>query len=284
MEHSVSPAMHNSAYQALGLNYVYLAVKVRRNALKTAVEGLKALNVRGINVTTPHKVSILPMLDEVDEEARSIGAVNTVLNEEGILKGYNTDAAGALKAIGEEKIEGKNVVILGAGGAARAIAAAVAGRCSKLTILNRTKSKAKQLAEKISEKTGLETGWGSLGDAARWMNNCQLLINATSVGMHPHTETSPIQAKWLKKGMTVFDAVYNPPETKLLRDARARGAEAVSGLEMLVQQGADSIKIWFNLKPRVELMRKAAVKALNQLRRLNQAICARGPEPTVRLR
>ncbi|MEM2901758.1 MAG: shikimate dehydrogenase [Candidatus Bathyarchaeia archaeon] len=271
VEHSVSPAMHNSAYQALGLNYVYLAVKVRRNTLKTAVEGLKALNVRGINVTTPHKVSIIPILDEVDEEAQSIGAVNTVLNEEGLLKGYNTDAAGALKAIGEEKIEGKNVVILGAGGAARAIATAVSGRCSKLTILNRTKSKAKRLAKKISEKTGLKTGWGSLGDAARWMNDCQVLINATPVGMHPYTEASPIQAKWLKKGMTVFDAVYNPSETKLLRNARARGAEAISGLEMLVQQAAGSIKIWFNLEPNVELMRRAAVKALDQSRRLDQA-------------
>ncbi|MEM3072450.1 MAG: shikimate dehydrogenase, partial [Candidatus Bathyarchaeia archaeon] len=119
--------------------------------------------------------------------------------------------------------------------------------------------------------TGLKTGGGSLGDAARWMNDCQVLINATPVGMHPYTEASPIQAKWLKKGMTVFDAVYNPSETKLLRNARARGAEAISGLEMLVQQAAGSIKIWFNLEPNVELMRRAAVKALDQSRRLDQA-------------
>ena len=269
MEHSVSPAMHNSAYQAAGLNYVYLAVKVSKNSLKTAVEGLKALNVKGVNVTTPHKVSILPLLDEVDEEAQSIGAVNTVLNRDGLLKGYNTDAMGALKALGGEKIEGKNVVILGAGGAARAIATAVGGKCSKLTILNRTSSRARWLARRLSKESGLKTGWGSLEDVGRWMNGCQVLINATSVGMYPYMEATPIEAKWLKKDMTVFDVVYNPPETKLLREARARGAETVSGLEMLVQQGAESIKIWFNVEPKVELMRRAALKALNQMKRVN---------------
>ena len=262
VEHSVSPAMHNAAYKAAGLNYVYLAFRIRENALRKVVEGFRALNVRGINVTTPHKVSVMPLLDELDEGAELMGAVNTIVNRKGKLKGYNTDGLGFLKALTPERIDDKRVVVLGAGGAARAIAYTAAGRCSELALLNRTPAKAKQLAEEIAEKTGKEMSWGSLKDADRFMEGCELLINATSVGMYPSVEDSPVEAGWLKRRMAVFDAVYNPVETRLLKDAKASGEEVISGLEMLVQQGAESIRLWFDVEPEVALMRKAALEAL----------------------
>ncbi len=159
VEHSVSPAMHNAAYSEANLNYIYIAFKIGKNTLKTALEGLKALNVKGINVTIPHKVSVIPFLDELDEKAKMIGAVNTIVNQDGKLKGFNTDGVGALKALTIERVKGKNIVILGAGGAARAIAYTLARRCSKLVLLNRTSSKAKQLAEEISVKTRSKVWW-----------------------------------------------------------------------------------------------------------------------------
>lgn len=262
VEHSVSPAMHNVAYNVAGLNYVYLTFQIKKQALKTAVEGLKAVSVRGINVTTPHKVSIIQLLDALDETAESIGAVNTIVNLNGCLKGYNTDGVGVLKALKPDRVNGKRVLVLGAGGAARAIVYSIAGLCSELTVLNRTPSRAKQLAEEVTAKRRKEVKWGSLRDAERFMENYEILINATSIGMHPNIEDSPIKAGWLRKGTTVFDAVYNPVETRLLKDAKAAGLKGIGGLEMLVQQGAESIRMWFNIKPEIDLMRKAALEAL----------------------
>ncbi|MEM4246536.1 MAG: shikimate dehydrogenase [Candidatus Bathyarchaeia archaeon] len=262
--HSVSPQMHNAAFSHLELNFCYMAFRVVRRELPSAVEGVRALGIRGFNVTVPHKVEIIPLLDEVDETARKISAVNTVLNKDGRLIGFNTDGAGFIKAVGEDRIRGKNAVMIGAGGAARAIAFSLAGRCRSLTILNRTSRKAVALAGEVERTTGCRImGLGlSSEEAGEALRRCELLINSTIVGMYPDVSRTIIDNNLINPGMVVFDAVFNPAETRLLREARLRGAYTVSGLEMLVHQGAEAFKIWTGAEPPLEVMREAAVGAL----------------------
>ena len=265
IEHSLSPRMHNAAFEYLKLDYVYVPFRVSGGMLGKAVEGVKALSLRGVNVTIPHKVSVIPLLDWVEETALDIGAVNTIVVENGRLKGYNTDGVGCLEALREEEVDvsGGKVVILGAGGAARAIAYSLAPLASELVILNRTGSKAVALAEELKEK-----GWNLRGGELRRgvledeLKDAVLLVNATSVGMYPNVDESPVPREVLKSNLTVFDVVYNPIETRLLRDAKSAGAKTIDGVGMLVNQGAVAFRLWTGVNPPKEVMRKAVVDGL----------------------
>ena len=268
IEHTMSPIMHNAAFKKLGLDYVYLPFRVEQEELGKAIEGMKALNMRGLNVTIPHKVAVIKFLDELDHLADKIGAINTIVNDDGVLKGYNTDATGFLRALQERKIEpeGKKVVILGAGGAARAISFILAERDSRLTILNRTWDKAKVCAGRVSEifhsqAVALELGKESLGMA---LSEADILVNTTSVGMSPDIDETPIPSDLLRPDLVVFDIVYNPIKTRLRREAEAAGATVISGLDMLVWQGALAFEKWTGLKAPVELMREKVIKVLER--------------------
>jgi shikimate dehydrogenase len=270
VEHTMSPPMQNAAYKKLGLDYIYLPFHVRPEQLAQAVDGLRAVNARGFNVTIPHKVSIIPMLDGLDPQAEKIGAVNTVVNDDGELRGYNTDAPGFLKALLEQGVEprGKNIVVIGAGGASRAVSYILAENDASLTILNRQLELdwAEDIAELIREDFGkkvrvLELTKDFLADALR---GTHILVNATSVGMSPAVDASPVPAELLRPDMYVFDVVYNPVMTRLLREADKAGAHTISGVDMLVWQGVLAFEKWTGHSAPVEIMRKEALKALEK--------------------
>jgi len=266
IEHSVSPAMHNAAFNKMGLDYFYVSFRVKQEDLGKAIEGMKALNIRGLNVTIPHKVAVIPFLDKLDPLAEKIGAVNTIVNDDGTLTGYNTDATGFLQALLEKGIEpeDKKVVILGAGGAARAISFILAERGSKLVILNRTVDKAEECANRVSQVFGRKIEALKLDEEnlARALGEADILVNTTSVGMSPNIDEIPVPSTLLKSALIVFDIVYNPIKTRLQREAEKAGAKTISGIEMLVWQGALAFEKWTDVKAPIKLMRKEAVKAL----------------------
>lgn len=266
VEHSVSPAMHNAAFRALGLDCAYLPFHVRSEDLAAAIAGARALNIRGLNVTVPHKVGVMGMLDEVDPLARQIGAVNVLVNDSGRLSGHNTDAEGFLRMLAEHGIEprGKNIVVLGAGGAARAICFALASRGAELTILNRTAAVAQTCADDISRALGVSTTARGLNreNLACALPCAGMLVNATSAGMLPDTGTTPVDRELLGGHLTVVDIIYNPGQTKLLREAEQAGAKTINGLEMLVWQGALAFEKWTGRQAPLDVMRRAARAAL----------------------
>ncbi|MBI3040528.1 MAG: shikimate dehydrogenase, partial [Chloroflexi bacterium] len=267
-EHSVSPVMHNAAFEKIGLDYLYLPFRVKKEALGKAIEGMRALNIKGLNVTIPHKVAVLRFLDKLDPLAEKIGAVNTIVNDAGVLTGYNTDASGWLQALLERGVapEGKNIVILGAGGAARAISFILAERGARLVILNRPSGLdgAKKLANRISRIFTREVEVLALNreNLARVLGKADILVNATRVGMSPDADQTPVDADRLRSGLTVFDIVYNPIKTRLLREAEMAGAEIIGGLDMLVWQGALAFEKWTGQKAPIKLMKEAAIKLL----------------------
>jgi len=268
IEHSMSPAMHNAAFEKTGIDYLYLPFRVKKEELGGAIEGMKALNIRGLNVTIPHKVDVIRFLDELDPLAEKIGAVNTIVNHDGFLKGYNTDAAGFLQALLERGIEpaGKNVVILGAGGAARAISFILVERGSNLLMLNRTLSKAEECAARIAdffnkEAKAMELNRENLASA---LSKADILINTTSVGMSPNTDETPVSSDLLVPSLTVCDIVYNPIKTRLLKEVEETGAKTVGGVDMLVWQGALAFEKWTGLRAPVEVMRKVVTEALQK--------------------
>ena len=268
VEHSMSPVMHNTAYKKLGLDYVYIPFRVKPEGLEPAVAGLRALNVRGFNVTIPHKVSVIPWLDGLDPLAEKIGAVNTVVNTDGELRGYNTDAEGFLQALLEHGIKpkGKRIAVLGAGGASRAITYIMVGKGARVTILNRQQELdwAEDIAQLIRKDLGKEVKVLELGQLAGAIENVDILVNATSVGMSPAAEESPVPAHLLSKIPAVFDIVYNPMETRLLREAKAAGARVIGGVDMLAWQGALAFEKWTGQKAPLDLMRGEAVKMLEK--------------------
>jgi len=270
IEHTASPLMHNAAFVKMGMDYCYVPFRVRKEDLDKAIAGMRALNIRGLNVTLPHKVAVIQFLDELDPLAEKIGAVNTIVNEDGVLKGYNTDATGFLQALlaREIKPEEKNIVILGAGGAARAISFILAERGAHLVILNRQLELdwAKELAQRISRTFRKEVKALELNEKnlATVLEKTDILVNATSVGMSPDIDETPVPARLLKPDLVVFDIVYNPIKTRLLREAEAAGASTISGIDMLVWQGASSVEIWTGLKEPIELMREEAIKVLQK--------------------
>ena len=265
VEHSFSPPMHNAAFDALNMDYAYVAFDVNPNDLKSAIEGAESLNIKGFNVTIPHKVDVMQYLDELDEVARLIGAVNTIDFKN--LKGYNTDGIGAVKAIEEvTSIKNKNVVVAGAGGASRAISFYVAKYgAESLTILNRNESKAESLAGDVSD-SGLigEVESDSINAIDNYMENADVLIDTTPLGMHPNIDDEPIvKADKMDENLVVFDAVYNPNETVLLKEAIKANAKPVYGIKMLLYQGAESFKIWTGKTAPVDVMEKALKNTLN---------------------
>ena len=247
--HSMSPAIHNRAFAELGLDYVYLAFQVED--VGAAVAGMRALkNFRGMSVTIPHKVAILKHLDEVDEVDRDIGSVNTVLNEDGRLRGFGTDGPGALKALVDAgvRVAGKNVTILGSGGAARAIAFSLAATAkpAALFLLGAIEPELKALARDLMRSTGVRTTWAMLDPAslAARVGDSQILIHCTPIGMHPDTRASLVPKPLLHRNLAVMDIVYNPLKTKLLADAEARGLKTIAGVEMFVNQAVLQFERW----------------------------------------
>jgi shikimate dehydrogenase len=268
VEHTMSPAMHNAAFKKLGLDYVYVSLRVKPGDLAAAVAGLRSFSVAGFNVTIPHKVAILPLLDQLDPAAEKIGAVNTVVNLSGKLVGYNTDAEGFLRALMDHGIEpaGKKIAVIGAGGASRAISYILAEKGANLTIFNRRENlaRAESIASMITINLGRDVEVLALDSLAEGLKNVDILVNTTSVGMAPQAGVSPIPAGLLEGIPVVFDIVYNPRETQLIKDAKKSGAETIGGLEMLAWQGALSFEKWTGQKAPVELMRREAVKMLEK--------------------
>ena len=265
VEHSFSPPMHNAAFKALGMDYAYVAFDVEPEDLKSAIEGADALNIKGFNVTIPHKVNVMEYLDELDEVAELIGAVNTIDFKN--LKGYNTDGIGAIKAIEEvTSIKGKNVVVVGAGGASRAISFYIAKYdAQSLTILNRNESKAQNLARDVlSSDLISDVKSDSISEINAYLKDADILIDTTPLGMDPHIDDEPIAtAVNMHEDLVVFDAVYNPNETVLLKEAIEADAKPVYGIKMLLYQGAESFEIWTGRKAPVEEMEKALKQTLN---------------------
>lgn len=269
IEHTISPLIHNIAFQKLGLDYIYVAFRVEKSMLKMAVDGVRALNIRGLNVTIPHKVEIIKYLDKVDELAEKIGAVNTVVNEGGKLIGYNTDGPGAIKALQDKGFypKGKRVLMLGAGGAARAIAYYVAKEePSEIIILNRNVERALEVSGKIGSEMDIACKAAKLDEdnIKKALEKTDLLINCTSVGMFPKVNETLVPKAFLKKDMTVMDIVYNPIYTRLLREAADVGCNIIFGLDMLVKQAALSFEIWTGIKAPVEEMRRTALEVLSK--------------------
>jgi shikimate dehydrogenase len=266
--HSMSPVMQNAAFEAMNLDCFFLAFKVAPAEVENALLGVRGLGIRGLNVTMPHKNAVVTYLDEVDETAQFLGSVNTILNEGGKLRGFSTDGIGALRALKENgaTLSGKKLVLLGGGGAARAIAFTLAKEVGELVLLNRTPEKTVPLAEALNQKFHRKVTAGSLSPSAIKENlrDADVLINATSVGMHPNALQSLVKSEWLKLSLTVMDIVYSPLETKLAKDAKAAGAKVVSGLEMLIYQGAASFELWTGKPAPVEVMRKAALISLRE--------------------
>lgn len=261
VQHSCSPAMHNAAFLALGLDYIYVPFDVEPRNLESALVGLRSLGIAGVNVTIPHKESVIRHLDWVSDEARSIGSVNTIHNDEGILKGYSTDGDGFIQALENagKHPSGLRTVVLGAGGSARATVYALLKSGSDVIIVNRTPVRAADLADLMNAMgSGKSVATAHYGDEARRaIAEADLLVNCTSVGMDPNPEASPVPAEWLHSGLFVYDQVYNPRETTLLRAAEQIGAAGVNGLSMLIRQGALSFKVWTGCDAPVPIMESA---------------------------
>lgn len=263
VEHSRSPQMHNAAFAKAGLDYVYVPFHVRPNDLADAIAGFKAINVVGINVTLPHKQAVISHLTSISREAELIGAVNTLtFTDEGI-HGDNTDAPGVLRALEENENMsvpvGENVLVLGAGGAARAVVVALAlAGVASITIANRTVERAVALAEEMGQKTGISMQGLGLADAQLpvAVRESMLLINTATVSMDA-THPLLISADWLQPNTIVYDIVYTPPVTPLMRAAAVRGCETLGGIGMLVHQGAIAFEKWTGIAPCTETMHQA---------------------------
>jgi len=257
LAHSYSPAMHNSGIAALGLDLAYLPLSADAAHLKTLLESLKAVNFLGVNVTLPHKQAVLPLLDELSEVSRKMGAVNTIVNRDGTLYGTTTDPEGFLNGFKDagHSFADKSVVIVGNGGTARTIAFALSlqsGSSStprRVALAARDLVKSGSLALEIAAKTGREIELFALEDYPARAREFDVVVNTTPLGMSPNVDVSPLPADALHAGQIVYDVIYNPEETALMRHARARGCAVVGGLGMLVHQGLASFKLWTGLEP-----------------------------------
>jgi shikimate dehydrogenase len=251
--HTRSPQMHNAAYRAMGVNAAYVAFDVAPEALAAAIEGMRALGLRQLSVSIPHKVAVMDLIDEVEETAQRIGAVNTITRDGDRLVGSNTDWSGAVRALERVcRLEGKRGVVLGAGGAARAVAFGLLESGAETHILNRTVERAKGLAEDLGA-----TGAGPLEALADL--EYDVLVNTTSVGLR--SEHSPVPGELLRSGSVVMDAVYDPEETRLLRDAQAAGATALEGKWMLVYQAAEQLQRWTGKDAPIDVLEEAFDRA-----------------------
>ena len=259
--HSMGPAIHNAAFEKLDLPLVYVAHDVTPADLPAAMAGVRALGYCGLSITMPHKVAALALVDEVDPVARAIGCINTVVNRDGRLVGYNSDGQGALDALGRAGIAtaDRRVLVLGSGGAARAVAMTVAlrGRPAELTILGVVDDELAALGRDISEKAGRPAKTQHLDDAAlaQVVPQVDVLLHCTPIGMTPNTETSLVPVALLRPDLAVFDAVYNPRRTRLLRDAAAVGCRVVEGMEMFLGQAMVQFELWTGKAAPADTMR-----------------------------
>jgi len=258
IRHSASPAMHNAAFAALGLNWRYLAFEVDPKNLRAAIEGARAMNFAGLNLTVPHKLLAVDMVDELDASAKTWGAVNTIKFENGRAIGFNTDADGLVNSLREDlavELRGSKVLLLGAGGAGRTAALKLAAEnVAELFLVNRTVIKAEEIAAEIKKQfpaVKVAVGYPKAG--------VDLLLNATSLGLKPE-DGSPLDEKQfsLKQARAVYDMIYKPAETKLIADAKAAGCKTANGIGMLVGQGAKAFEIWTGQPAPVAMMRRAA--------------------------
>lgn len=263
--HSFSPQIHNAAFEALGLNYAYVAFRVED--VGACLAGMRALNgFRGMSVTIPHKAAVMPHLDWIDQPALDSGSVNTVVNDGGRLLGYSTDGAGVLKAFEEagESLSGRRVAMLGTGGACRAVAFAIARQASpeRITILGRNAERAAALAADLNGKVGrISAKSGDLNaDLAGTMATHDVVMQCTPLGMYPeHVNESCVPSELISQNHVIFDMVYRPLETLLIRDARAKGARAVLGIEMLVNQAAVQFELWTGHEAPRDVMRNVII-------------------------
>lgn len=264
--HSKSPVMMNQAFRKTGFNGVYTAFHVQPDDLGKAISGFRAVQVGGLNVTIPHKVEVMRYLDDVDESARMIGAVNTIVNKNGSLIGYNTDGIGYVRALKEENgfdPLAKTILLLGAGGAARGVAYALAkSGADSIYIANRTVDKAEQLASFLSPYT--KTKGMGLNEIGNLMDDIDLIVNTTSAGMSPNEDEVPYTLTAVPPGLIVSDLIYNPMKTAFLKQASQLGAVVHGGLGMFIYQGAYAFEYWTRLKAPVQEMREAVLQSLKQ--------------------
>jgi len=253
VSHSLSPVMHNHAFSHIGYNAVYLACRVRK--IGTALDAMRSLNIKGASITIPHKVRVMDFLDEIDPMAAKSGAVNTIVNRDGRLIGFNTDVIGAVRALKEKTdIRDKEIAVLGAGGTARAIGYGILEAGGRIRIYNRSKKRGGKLALK------LHSAFSPINDLKT--TSCRIIINTTPVGMVPLIEDTLIKKESLEKEMLVMDAVYNPIETRLLKEARKAGCNTINGVSMFVYQGAAQFELWTGHAAPVDIMKKAVVENL----------------------
>jgi len=268
VEHSLSPQIHNAAFRACDIDMVYVAFRIPEGHVDEAVDAVRVLGLRGLSVTIPHKVDIIPHLDDVEETTWKVGSVNTVINNNGRLKGYSTDGLGALRALSDYQVNpaGKRVLILGSGGAARAIAFALARLKNepRLRILSDVGREAKKLALDLESVTGVDAAAGLLNQTTLpyQLEKADILIHATPVGMSPAIDQTLVPADLLRSDMAVFDTVYTPGETRLLREARQAGAKAIPGLGMFVHQAAIQFELWTQTEAPVDVMTETALEVL----------------------
>jgi len=251
---SLSPVMHNKAFAATGFNGVYLAFRVID--IVAAMAAVRAIGIRGVSVTIPHKIAVMNSLDEIDDQARRIGAVNTVVNREGRLWGYNSDGQGAVRALMEKTtVQDADIAIIGAGGAARAIGFNIVDNGGRVTIINRSIQKGEGLAKDLGADFKPLSGLKHI--------RADILINTTPVGMSPQTQDLPLSPELIRKNMLVMDIVYNPVQTALLKHARQMGCRTIDGVAMFVYQGAFQFTLWTGMEAPIETMRRAVYTALN---------------------
>jgi len=265
--HSLSPALHNAAFDALDLDFVYVAFRVED--VKSALAGMRAMeNFRGMSVTIPHKIEAMQYLDEIAEADRAIGSINTIINEKGRLIGLGSDGPGALKAFVDAgvSLDGKNILMLGAGGAARAIAFTLALKTgvTKLTILDINEGMLHGLATDLKAGTHVCIESAKLSDSsiAKALEQADVIINCTPIGMHPKEGVSLVPVDYFRPGQVVFDVVYTPLETKLLADARSRGLKVISGVEMFINQAVLQFRHFTGVDAPVEVMRRVVMERL----------------------
>lgn len=265
VEHSLSPAMHNAAFDALNMDWIYVPLLTPPESVQEAVGGLRAMSFRGANITVPLKELIPPLMDELSEVAKQIGAVNTVCRrEDGSLYGTSTDGIGFLRSLESEQVplgEDLEVVVLGTGGSARAVANALIQVGAKVTVVSRHRDRAAQMLWEL----GAEAHALQYSDPAvvQAMQRSRVLVNTTPLGLYPHVEEMPpIPPEGLHPDMLVYDLIYNPPVSRLLREAQKRGCATMNGVKMLVYQGAESFRLWTGQYPPIDVMEQVVRKAL----------------------
>jgi shikimate dehydrogenase len=262
--HSLSPPMHNRVFAKLGLDYCYLPVQVGPDDLRTVFSGLKKMNVAGFNITIPHKIKIIEYLDDLDPLAATIGAVNTVVVKNGKTIGYNTDGEGFIRSLEEEgelSVANRRIFLIGCGGAARAIAMTLACHGAEtIFITNRTFDKALALAEEINTRIrNCAQAVRSLPkEQEEKLQSCDIVVNSTSLGMHPHSRELPIDTALLREHLVVADIVYNPHTTRFLAAATTKGCRIVHGIGMLIYQGAAGFRLWTGVEPLIAEMNEEA--------------------------